>query len=173
MKKTFFISSVIILFGLSLISQADEPYAPKLKAPSNIKEGSPAYLGVVMLKSAEVPPKSSVGIPPYPGALIIQTTKGMEMEIRGNKQTCYPYIKMLSSDDGDTVISFYKEKLKGYKYVNQFGGMIRVFWQGNEDFNPMDMDQRCTTVAVQVSDGDIYKELMPDVKSSIEITYQP
>ena len=165
-------TTIFAFFGLNLVAFAGDAYAPKLEAPSNIKEGTPEYLGVMILKSSVVPPKTAVNIPPYPGAKIIQTTQGMEMEINGEKQKCYPYIKMLSKDDGEKIVSFYKEKLKGYKYLDKFGGMIKVFWQGGDDFNPMDMDQRCKTVALQVSDGSIFKELMPDVKSVIEITYK-
>lgn len=173
MTKTILTSLLIILFGMVLTAHADEPFAPILKAPSNIKEGTPEYLGVMMLNAAVAPSKSSVGIPPYPDAKIIQTTEGMQMEINGNMEKCYPYIKMLSNEDGDKIISFYKDRLEGYKYMNKFGGMIKVFWKGSDDFNPMDMDQRCQSVAVQVSDGSLHKDLMPEVQSVIEITYKP
>jgi hypothetical protein len=173
MTKTILTSLLIILFGVVFIAHAEELFAPKLKVPSNIEEGTPEYLGVMVLKAAVVPSKSSVGIQPYPNAKIIQTTEGMEMEINGNKLKCYPYIKMLSTDDGDKIISFYKGNLNGYKYMDKFGGMIKVFWKGGDDFNPIDVGQRCKSVSVQVSEGSLYKELLPEVQSVIEITYKP
>ncbi len=102
-----------------------------------------------------------------------QTTRGTESTINGKKQRCYPYIKMLSPDDGDNIISFYKERLKGYKYMDTFGGMIRVFWKGADEFNPLDMDQRCRMVTVQIFDGKNFKALMPKATSVIELTYTP
>ena len=100
MKKNIVTILLIFLFGLTAIAAADEPFAPKLKAPSNIKEGSPEYLGVMMINSAVVPSKSAVDVKPYPGALIIQANEGLEMEINGVKHKCYPYIKMLSEYPG-------------------------------------------------------------------------
>lgn len=173
MKKSIFAVLSIFLFGFAVTVSADEPFAPKLKVPTNIEEGSPEYLGVMMLKAAVVPLKSAVGLPPYPGALIIQANDGLEMESNGVKQKCFPHIKMLSKDDGDKIISFYKKSLNGYKYMEKFGGMIRVFWKGSDDFNPMDIDQTCKTAIIGVSDASLFKELMPDAKSVIEITYTP
>lgn len=173
MKKTIFAFLFIFLFGLNETVAADEPFAPKLIAPANIEEGSPEYLGVMMLKAAVVPLKSAVGVPPYSGALIIQANDGLEMESNGVKQKCFPHIKMLSKDDGGKIISFYKKSLNGYRYMEKFGGMIRVFWKGSDDFNPIDIDQTCKTEMVGVSDASLFKELMPDAKSVIEITYAP
>ena len=173
MKKTIFAIILIFLFGYAVTVTADEPFAPKLKVPTNIKEDSPEYFGVMMLKAAVVPLKSAVGVPPYSGALIINASEGMEMEINGVKQKCLPNIQMLSKDDGDKIISFYKNSLSGYKYMDKFDGMIRAFWKGRDDFNPMDINQTCNTAAVSVSDASLFKDLMPDAKSVIQITYTP
>jgi hypothetical protein len=175
MKKAYILAAmciVLIAFSVS-ISYAGEPYAPKLTPPEGIKPGTPDYLGVMMINNAQVPDRASVEVPPYPEAKIIQANKGTEMTANGQKYHCLNYMKMLSTDDGEKIASFYKGKLKGYNFKNEFGGMIRVFWKGADDVNTMDITQMCTTPNMVITGPlDSYKKMMPGVQSVIEIGYK-
>lgn len=154
MNRSFYASLAMLLFTCMVFTGAwGEPYAPKVEPPSGIKPGTPDYLGVMSLNAAEVPDKSSVGVPPYPGARIVMTKGKSKMTANDVEYTCLQYLKMYALDDAKKVASFYKEKLTDYQFKSDFGGMIRAFWKGPEDINTLDITQRCTTPNVRITEA--------------------
>lgn len=172
-----YVYAVLVIFFLALaVSPAvgGEPYAPKVEPPAGIKVGTPEYLGVMSINAAQVPHRSSVGVPPYPGARIVMTRGTSKMKANDVEYTCLQYLKMYAPDDGEKVASFFKEKLTDYKFKSEFGGMIRAFWKGPDDINTLDITQMCTTPNVLITEAtDSERKLMPGAKSVIEIGYEP
>ena len=94
--KTFMMLLTAICLGASGLALA-EPYADKVKITSNT---SP--IGQMMIKASIVPERSAVNIPPYPGAVILQTAAPGAMKMNG--KDALPYIKLLTQLFGDRLV---------------------------------------------------------------------
>lgn len=126
-----------------------------------------------MIKAWKIPGKSEVIIPAYPRAVTVAFTPASWMESNGKKTTTLPVIVLATGDDPGKVTSFYKEKLKDWKYKNSFG-MVDIFWTGREDFNNMDMEQTTTTSNVIIMEAySAHTDFLPTAKTAISIVYKP
>jgi len=149
-----------------------EPFAPKVVPPAGIKASSPEAFGAKLLAAAKVPDRGAVPVPPYPGAKLINARDDISMEANGEKVECMPYIKLYTPDAADKVEAFYRKELKDYQFKSEFGGMIRLFWTGAPDLNPLDVTRMCTTPNVSIGAA-MPDALAPGAKTTIEITYRP
>jgi len=173
MNKKYFIMITILHILVSSALCFGEPFAPKVIPPSGISKESPDYFGVQILNASKVPEKDEVGVAPYPGAKVIQAKDAGPMEVNGQTYDCLKYIKILTPDNLDAVEAFYKDTLKDFRFKSEFGGMIRLFWKGENELSPLDPGMMCTTPNVSLSDtAGMYETLMPGAKTSIEITYR-
>lgn len=163
--KTIIISLALLCLGTSGLVVA-EPYADKVKITASTSE-----VGAMFIQGSKVPDRSAVNIPPYPGALILQTSEAGQMKM--NDKDNLPYIKMLTADEIDKVVAWYKEKLPSYYYQKQgFAGMfIHIFWKQKGDYQMFDVEARMLNENVGISDGAIHKDDYPQAKTMIEITY--
>jgi len=162
---------VLLMTGLLLIAWNSwaEPYAPKVK----ITQGTSA-MGRMFINMANIPDKSAVGIPPYPGAVVLQTREPGAMQGSDGKPYL-PYIKLLTADPIDKVVSWYKAKLPSWQYqkLDFMGGISHRFWKIKGNHGPMDMDAMGTIPNVVISDGTQHADDYPPVKTMIEMAYQP
>jgi len=167
MKKTIIITATILSLSAGGFVMA-APYASKVKITSRT---SP--IGQVFIKAAKVPEASAVGIPAYPGAVILQTRQKGAMKTDAGKPYL-PYIKLLTSDSVDKVVAWYKAKLPRYFYQKEdfFGTNSYRFWKVKGDYGMMDMDAMGTIENVIIADGSQHADVYPDVTTMIEITYE-
>lgn len=159
---------VVTLVASGLSMAWAEPYAPKVKITANTSPIARAFI-----EAAKVPDKSAIVIPAYPGAVALQTRALGEMTVNGKPYL--PYIKLLTSDPVDKVVSWYKKKLPSWYYqkLEFFGTYSHRFWKVKGDYGMMDMDSLGTIPNVVISDGKQHADVYPPVKTMIEITYQP
>ncbi len=165
---------VIFLLGVMALSYstvvAEEPFAPKIKLPEKIENRAN---WVTLVDSWKVPSKEEVGLPVYPGAFIVALMQGGPIEVNDDTLVMLPLITMATVDDQAKVVSFYKEKLKDWKYKNTFD-MFDIFWDGPDEFNNIDMTQGMTIpniVVFESTDGE--PNFMPEAKTAITIVYKP
>jgi hypothetical protein len=95
------------------------------------------------------------------------------MEVNDDTIMTLPSITLATEDEQAKVVSFYKEKLKEWKYKNSFD-MFDIFWDGPDEFNNMDMTQGMTIPNLVVfgsTDGE--PNFMPEAKTAITIVYKP
>lgn len=102
------------LLGLSLAltllpmaALADQAFVPKAAIPAGMED---SYLAQG-IREAAVPTLSEVGIPAAPGAVLIRS---YAVENRPEKYTGLPVLELISADDYETVIAFYKKNLPGW-----------------------------------------------------------
>lgn len=88
-------------------AQAAEPFAPRADIPAGMEE---TYLGE-SIRQAAIPDAVQVGIPAYPGAVVIRSYAVAE---RPEKYTGLPIVELITADDYDDVVAFYKKKLPGW-----------------------------------------------------------
>ena len=123
-KAAACVGGLFVFLSLSLVSiiAAAEPFAPRPQIPEGMVDS-------YMVKSARdsvIPEAARVGIPAYPGAVIIRTFAVNE---RPPKYEGLPIIELISTDDYETVIAFYKKRLPTWRnaelmsayYFAQFG----------------------------------------------------
>ena len=164
------ISALFLFTVMAQVAPAEELFAPKVTPPKNTENRS---MWMQMIENWDIPGKSEVGIPAYPGAYIVGFMPASEMTANGVKSKTFPTIVLATSDDKAKVTAFYKEKLKEWKYKNMMG-MFDVFWTGRDDFNSMDIEQSTSTANINIADAmQPHKDFMPDAKTSITIVYKP
>ena len=168
MKNKLLLLSVSFVVGVFSTSLLAEPYADKIKVTSNT---SP--MSKMVIEGANVPDRDSVGIPPYPGAKILQTRDVGEMSANGETFKTIAYVKLLSTDPVDKVVAWYKEQLPSYGYKDVYG-IAWIFWKGEGEYNSMDVRQAMTIENVQITDATVmdYENDMKGAKSAIEVTYE-
>lgn len=106
LKATVIISGLYAL-TLSTIVVA-EPFAPRASVPVEIAD---TYLGKTAHESA-IPTGERVGIPAYPGAVVIRT---FAIDKRPTTYKGLPVVEMISTDDYQTVVDYYKKNLPGWR----------------------------------------------------------
>jgi len=169
--KPLFIISITCIIVFSYFSVfAEELFAPKITLPEKMENRD---TWVDMVNGWTVPSKVQVGLPAYPGAFIVALMDGGSMVVNDDTIATLPSITLSTFDDQAKVVSFYKEKLKDWKYKNSFD-MFDIFWDGPDDFNNMDMTQGMTIpniVVFESTDGE--PNFMPEAKTAITIVYKP
>jgi hypothetical protein len=110
--------------AMATTALAGEPFAARAQIPAEIAD---TYQGKTARDSV-IPDQQRVGIPSYPGAVVIRTYAVAE---RPPKYTGLPIVEMVTSDDYETVIAYYKERLDGWRdaellsayYFAQYGNI--------------------------------------------------
>lgn len=170
-KRSPFVVFIICIMVFSYVSTlAEEPFAPKITLPAKMENYD---MWAKMVKDWKVPSEEAVGIPAYPGAFIIALVDSGSMESGDEKIVTLPVITLGIEDEQAKVVSFYKEKLKDWKYKNSFD-MFDIFWTGRDDYDVRDIMQTATIPNLVISKS-IRAEpnFMPKAKTTITIVYKP
>jgi len=167
MNKYFSLFWVFISFSVCMSVQAGVPYAEKPSVPDEVAK---SYLASSIQK-AEVPDAARVNVPKYPDAKIISSFSGVKSADGSYKRL--PYIELVSAGNYDQVMTFYQEKLVGWK-LGGFNTAIYFAEKGSVNiFKP-------ESTHVGVHDIENYyreneqkdlQQIIPGAKSLIKIYY--
>ena len=126
MKKLSLISLIILLISVMSLTAAfaAEPYAPLHKFTKKDFKRTFGNMGIPIkdaemagmwppAKAEDVPDRGAIASPPYPGAVIVAINEPFMRDSQGKKMGLST-IELLSSDPYEKIVSFYKEKLKGW-----------------------------------------------------------
>jgi hypothetical protein len=162
---------LIMVLGMAVLTtMAAETFAPKVNLPKKLENRD---MWENLVKNWIVPSKEEVGIPAYPGAVIVALKEQSWMEANGEKMDTLPAITLASSDEMTDVTAFYKEKLADWKYKNSYG-MFEIFWSGKDDFNNMDVRESATIPNLIIMEAmSAHTDFAPDAKTAITIVYKP
>ena len=120
----------------------------------------------------KVPTKDEVGLPAYPGSVIVGLKEMSHMTANNKKYTTLPTIVLATTADQKNVMNFYKKELKDWHYKNDMG-MFDVFWTGPVKFNSMDIRQTTQIPNIIIMKANRpYTEYKPDAKTVITIVYK-
>ncbi len=157
----------IFLVAVFCIPAHADPYAPKSEVPAGIE--AEKYLRH-KIGEITVPQAEEVGIPAYPGAVVVGMSKI-------DKKRTHPVLTLISSDERSTVSDFYKKHLADWKYEAK--KIEEYFWTGEKYFSPArasnqnhpslilsDLDKNSFLSSEEIG-------LMPSAKTRIRITYSP
>ncbi len=99
-----FLILLIVVSSLAPALLAAGPFAPKAAIPAGMEESHLAE----GIRQAAIPDSAQVGIPAYPGAVMIRSYAVVE---RAENYTGLPIVELISADDYDAVVAFYKKNL--------------------------------------------------------------
>ena len=118
----------------------------------------------VLPKAGEVP------YPPYPGAYVCCHAP----ESIGNNVKTLPYVRLLTADPVDAVITFYKDQLQGYYHKEiAVGEGLHALWQGDEDDFVDVMNRFIPSISIESALDYEYIVAMPEAQTLITVIYQP
>lgn len=162
---------LIIAMGLTVLTAlAAEPFAPKVDLPKNLENRD---MWVDVIKNWVVPSKEEVGIPAYPGSVIVALKDKSWMEANGEKMDTLPAITLATKDEPAKVTAFYKKKLADWKYKNQMN-MFDIFWTGKDEFNNMDITEVAIIPNLIIMEAfSAQTDFLPGAKTGITIVYKP
>ena len=153
--KTIIRLSALLLLSIQTIAQ---PFASKIDPPKNPDNDPEIAFAIQILSGVEVPDKSKVGVAPYPGAKIFQTTIAQSGMV--------PTVRLLSTDEVSTVLEFYKKELSDWKFKDLYG--TNTFFKGDEMKALM-----CQEPVIQIASAELFSKTMPTAKTVITIGYNP
>ena len=153
---------LIELFLLATqMAYSGEPFAPVAEIPKGLEKSSdPAISMLVMsIKAVKAPDKSTVEVPAYDDAVLIQT----------NARTgdFLPSLRLLSADSLSQVFNYYQDQLKDWK-SEEIMGMFTL-WNGEKEDSMMGM---APTINIEAAKDDD-KKVKPDAQTLISIWYRP
>ena len=163
LKKIILALVTILFFGGFTQAQ----YAPWAKLDSNAPKD-------ISSRKYPVPTKDEVGIPAYPGA-VISSVSAPSTDTTKYKQEVLPFVILVSTDNPNNVVAFYKRNLtknKGWNYNEEF----RTFVKGKTGTA---LTGFVPTVSIRDEDGENFDLVYVDqglknrLKTRIEITYKP
>lgn len=153
--KTIISLSALLFLSIQTIAQ---PFASKIDPPKNPDNDPEIAFAIQILSGVEVPDKSKVGVAPYPGAKIFQTTIAQSGMV--------PTVRLLSTDEVSTVLEFYKKELSDWKFKDLYG--TNTFFKGDEMKALM-----CQEPVIQIASAELFSKTMPSAKTAITIGYNP
>ncbi len=163
--------SLIMAMGLTIsAAMAAEPFAQKVDLPKKLGNRD---MWINVIKNWVVPSKEEVGIPAYPGSVIVALKEKGWMEANGEKMDTLPAITLATKDEPAKVTAFYKEQLSGWKYKNQMN-MFDIFWTGKDEFNNMDITEAAIIPNMVIMEAfSAQTDFLPGAKTAITIVYKP
>jgi hypothetical protein len=162
------LSKILIgLFVFFIAGFTQAQYAPWAKLSSDAPNE-------IAARKYPVPTRDEVGIPAYPGAVISSVSAPREDTLEFKKEVL-PFVTLVSKDNPEQVISYYKRKLTkadGWNYKEEFKTFVKgKIGSSLTGFVP--------SVAIRNENGENFdlvyvdQDLKNRLKSRIEITYDP
>lgn len=169
--RTLSLSAFLSALVVTVASAQGNPYAPAAVIPEGSASDPDLALAAMFLNDLQIPPRSAVPIPPYPGAVVIQTMAEQVGSANGEEFTALPVIVLVTTDPVDQVAAYYAEHLPDWNTKTEFGQ--HYFWEGEEDFNPFDMVQSVSVPSLVIMDDMDRGTIVPGAAAELQVRYQP
>jgi len=165
-KAAVSIGSLFLFMASASMNVAAEPFAPRPQIPADIVDS----YQVQSARDSIIPEASRVGIPAYPGAVIIRTFAVKE---RPPKYEGLPIIELISTDDYEAVIAFYKKKLPSWRDAELMSAYYFAQYGNLNFFKPEEPHVGIHKMENYYRDGDkkILRQLLPGAQTLIKIFY--
>jgi hypothetical protein len=155
----------LFLAGLSANVVA-EPFAPRPQIPAEVADSYQAQSA----RDSVIPEAVRVGIPAYPGAVIIRSFAVGE---RPPKYEGLPIIELISADDYQTVVAYYKKQLPDWTdaellsaYYFAQNGNLNFFKPEEPHVGVHKMENY-----YRAGDKELLRKLLPGAQTLIKIFY--
>jgi hypothetical protein len=165
-----FLGPIVLLGGLFVLNPvnllAAEPYAPRATIPADVAE---SYLAKTAQDSI-IPGQSRVGIPSYPGAVIIRT---FAIEKSPPEYEGLPIVELISADDYQTVIEFYKKQIPDWRNAELLSAYYFAKDGNLNFFKPEEPHVGIHKIEDYYRQGDkeVLRKLLPGAKTLIKVFF--
>jgi hypothetical protein len=162
--------TVVFFGGLFVLNPANilaaVSYAPRPVIPADITEN---YL-VKAARESVIPSQERVGIPVYPGAVVIRT---FAVDQRPPKYEGLPIVELISADDYQTVIEFYKKQIPDWRNAELLSAYYFAQHGNLNFFKPEEPHVGIHKMENYYRDGDkkILRKLLPGAKTLIKVFF--
>lgn len=157
----------ILIIGLSATGFAGQPFAPRPAVPADITE---TYLGK-SASNAVIPDQERVGIPAYPGAVVIRS---YAIESRPPKYKGLPIVELITTDDYQTVVDYYKKALPSWRNAELLSAYYFAKYGNLNFFTPQEphvgihkMDNYYLA-----TDRNVLRKMHPGAKTLIKVFFE-
>jgi len=145
-----------------------DAFAPKAVVRADLDDSN-ARMRRMILDAAVVPGRAEVGVPPYPGARVVQVQAPGSEQV--NDVVALPLVWLISDNEPEAVVEFYRRELSGWSlgefYLNTW------FWEGDGPYNPID-ESGLTMPGIGVMAALPGRaDMFPGTRSEIQIRYRP
>lgn len=165
-KAAVKMASLFLLLTILSMNVVAEPFAPRPQIPADVDDS----YQVQSARDSVIPEASSVGIPAYPGAVIIRTFAVNE---RPPKYEGLPIIELISTDDYETVIAFYKKQLATWKNAELLSAYYFAQYGNINFFKPEEPHVGIHKMENYYRSGDkaLLRKLLPGAQTLIKVFY--
>ena len=155
----------VLLTGLSASVMA-EPFAPRPQIPAEVADSYQAQSA----RESVIPDTARVGIPAYPGAVIIRT---FAVDERPPKYEGLPIIELISTDDYETVIAYYKKQLPNWRNAELLSAYYFAQHGNLNFFKPEEPHVGVHKMENYYRAGDkkLLRQLLPGAQTLIKVFY--
>ncbi len=153
-----------------------EPFAPVAKDPGKAtikgdEAGYPLEKMMLQMIAKNVPDRSAVKQPPYPGAVVVKLQPASKGSVDGVEFTILPIVVLHTTDDVQKVLEFYVKAMPDWTKVSQYG--MEYVYEGSGEFQPMRKSALATpNVGIMKLPDAMKFHAMPDAKTEILIYYK-
>lgn len=159
----------LFLFSCLLVASSNviaEPFAPRPQIPSEVAESYQAKSA----RDSIIPDAAKVGVSAYPGAVIIRT---FAINEHPPKYEGLPIIELITSDDYETVIAFYKKQLATWKDAELLSAYYFAQHGNINFFKPEEPHVGVHKMENYYRSGDkeLLRKLLPGAQTLIKVFY--
>lgn len=161
------ISLGALLVVFSVLAIAGQPFAPRPQVPADIAEG---YLGKSALE-AIIPDQERVGIPAYPGAVVIRS---YAIDSRPPKYQGLPIVELITTDDYQTVVDYYKKALPEWRNAELLSAYYFAKYGNLNFFTPQEPHVGIHKMDNYYLAGDqaALRKMLPGAKTLIKVFFE-
>jgi len=159
-----------LVAGLLLLGQFSvavaAPFAPRPQIPAEVAD---SYLAR-SARDSVIPGAQRVGIPAYPGAVVVRTFAVAE---RPPKYEGLPLVELISTDDYDTVVAYYRKALPGWAEAEMLSAYYFAQYGNINFFKPEEPHVGVHKLENYYRDGDkkLLRTLLPGAQTLIKVFY--
>ncbi|MDT8383841.1 MAG: hypothetical protein RRB22_05455 [Gammaproteobacteria bacterium] len=159
---------LFLLTGMMVLSAnaAAEPFASRPQIPAEVGDSYQAQSA----RDAVIPEQAQVGVPAYPGAVIIRTFAVKE---RPPKYEGLSILELISTDDYETVIAFYKDQLPTWKNAELLSAYYFAQHGNLNFFKPEEPHVGIHKMEnyYRAGDKELLRKLLPGAQTLIKVFY--
>ena len=167
-RKIFYIAAITggLLFSYSVNLLAAVPFATRPEVPADIAD---TYTGKTARDSI-IPSQERVGIPAYPGAVIVRT---FAVDVRPPKYEGLPIVELISADEYQTVVDYYKKQLPGWRNAELLSAYYFAQYGNLNFFKPEEPHVGIHKLENYYREGDkkLLRRLLPGAQTLIKVFY--
>ena len=161
-----------IVTGSLLISAsgtvlAGQAFAPRPQIPADIAD---SYQGKTTRDSV-IPEQERVGIPAYPGAVVIRT---YAIDERPPKYQGLPIVELITTDDYEAVVEYYKKALPSWRNAELMSAYYFAKYGNLNFFTPQEPHVGIHKMDNYYLAGDqeILRKMLPGARTLIKVFFE-